>query len=77
MAFSALPAIVLFEEQDVGTATTRADGSVRPATRNQELSAVDWIREVYDCFLECGWLLFHALIMRLERQFVNYIIALN
>src|SRR5690349_9110831 len=56
----AMPAVVLFEEENVYTPATRAGDPVRPAPRYEILAAVDGIREVDDRFLKCGRLSFHA-----------------
>src|SRR5437762_13533668 len=54
MAIPTVPPIVLLKKQNTGASATRTGHSVRPAPRNQVLSAIDRIREVNDCFLKCG-----------------------
>ncbi len=76
MALSALPAIVLFQEQDIFASAARTLDTVRPAPRYQKLAAVGRIREVNDGFLKRAGLLFHASSLATIPQFVNYIIAL-
>lgn len=76
MLLPALPPVVLFEEQDIGRSAPGTRHTVGPAPRYHVIPAVDRVREVDDCFLECGWLLFHSLILAGTAYFVNYIIAL-
>src|SRR5712692_5939775 len=40
---AAVPAVVLFEEEDVALAATRADHAIRPATGHKVFAAIDRI----------------------------------
>ena len=77
MAIPTVPPIVLLKKQNTGASATRTGHSVRPAPRNQVLSAIDRIREVNDCFLKCGRFLLcaHVQMIALNRHFVKYIVT--
>src|SRR5579875_2584547 len=49
---AALPAILLFEERNLGAAATGTRYAVRPAPGNQVLAAIVLISEVQDRFLK-------------------------
>ena len=55
---AAVPAVVLFKEQDVLAAATRADNAIGPATGDKVFAAIDRIGEVQDRFLQARR--FHA-----------------